>query len=284
MSRRLAPLVAGLALACVASAARAGTLDPFARAHGLHLDPFRKVADAAPASAPPAAATPAPAPAPKSCQRDEDCSGENICVESVCQPIQLRTNIAYLYYREGSFTEALGLYWSRKGTPGYTVLAPLYWHYWGATSDTLVVAPFYWRFEDRAQRSLFTWYGPIVSGHQGDTRSFGIIPLFYASGTGSWAVPFLGTLRFKDRETGSSFGAAAYLYWWWRSPTRSTDLGFPIFFSTRTPRHTFTVALPVLNFYWRHDDDKSLLSIPFFYWNSHQTGSRLITWLGYAHR
>ena len=288
MSRRLAPFVAGLALVCAASAARAGTLDPFARAHGLahgvRLDPFRQVADASPASAPPAAATPAPAAAPKSCQRDEDCSGENICVENACQPIQLRTNIAYLYYREGSFTEALGLYWSRKGTPGYTVLAPFYWHYWGATSDALVVAPFFWRFEDRAQQSLVTWYGPVVSGHSGNTRSFGIMPLFYASGTGSWAVPFLGTLRLKDPQTGSSFGAAAYLYWWWRSPTRSTDLGFPIFFSTRTPSHTFTVALPVINFYWRHDDDKSLLSIPFFYWNSHQTGNRLITWLGYAHR
>ena len=96
-------------------------------------------------------------------------------------------------------------------------------------------------------------------------------------------MPILGTLRFKNPETSSSFGAAAYLYWWWRSPTRSTDLGFPIFFSTRTANHAFTFALP-LNFYWRHDDDASLLALPLFYYNSHKTGYRLLTWLGYTHR
>ena len=96
-------------------------------------------------------------------------------------------------------------------------------------------------------------------------------------------MPFLGTLRFKNPTTASSFGAAAYLYWWWRSPTRSTDLGFPLFFSTRTASHAFTFALP-LNFYWRHEDDASLLALPLFYYNSHKTGYRLLTWLGYTHR
>src|SRR4029077_1889595 len=99
------PFVAGLALVCVASAARAGALDPFAGArgvaHGVRLDPFRRLADAAPAGAPSAAR----APQRQSCQRDEDCSGKNICQQNVSQPIQLRTNIAYLYYREGNFTE-----------------------------------------------------------------------------------------------------------------------------------------------------------------------------------
>jgi hypothetical protein len=284
VSRPLALLVSSLLLVCAAATARAGTLDPFghASAKPLRLDPFRELAanDAAPA---PAAAAPTTAPAPQSCQRDEDCSGENICQANVCQPIQLRTNVAYLYYRDGGFTELLGLYWSQKGANGYRVVAPLYWHYWSPHTDTLIFAPFYWRFEDRAQRNLITWYGPIVSGHQGDTRSFGLIPIFYASGTGSWAVPFLGTLRFKDPETKSSFGAAVYLYWWWRSPTRSTDLGFPLFFATRTASHAFTFALP-LNIYWRHDDDATLLALPFFIHNGHKTGSWLVTWLGYAHR
>ncbi len=294
MNRRPLVLVASLVvLVCLAGTARAGTLDPFGRTAGrtVRLDPFRKVAAAANDPAPGASATTtgssapeAPATlAPQSCHRDEDCSGDNICQANVCQPIQLRTNVAYLYYRDGGFTEFLGLYWSQKGAKGYRVVVPLYWHYWSPSTDSLIVAPFYWRFEDRAKRSLITWYGPIVSGRKDDTHSFGVIPLFYASGSGSWAVPFLGTLRFKNPETSSSFGAAAYLYWWWRSPTRSTDLGFPIFFSTRTAQSAFTFALP-LNFYWRHQDDANLLALPLFYYNSHKTGYRLLTWLGYTHR
>jgi len=263
-------------------------LDPFAPARRLSLDPFRKVADKLAdatkvADNAPAAPAPAAAPAAHSCQRDEDCTGENICESNVCQPIQLRTNVLYLYYREGAFTEFLVLYWSRRGSTGYRVVAPLYWHYWSPTTDSLVFAPFYWRFEDRAQRSLVTWYGPVVSGHYGDQRSFGIMPFFYASSRFGWALPFLGTLAIHDPQTNSAYGAAAFLYWWWRSPTRSTDLGFPLFFSTRTATGAFTYALP-LNFYWRHQDDKSLLSLPLFYWNSHNTGSWFATWLGYAHR
>ncbi|HXT97863.1 MAG TPA: hypothetical protein VN853_16300 [Polyangia bacterium] len=285
MTRPLAFLLTLSAVVCAAATAEAVTLDPFTPAAGPragHLDPFRKVADNAPA--PTATATPTPAsPAPRTCQRDEDCLGENICQANVCQPIQLRTNIAYLYYREGAFTEALGLYWSRKGTPGYTVLAPLYWHFWGPASSTLVLAPFYWRFEDRARRSLVTWYGPVVAGHQGASSLFGVIPLFYASGTGSWAAWFLGTGRFKDPETHATAGAVAYLYWWTRSPTRSRDMLFPIFFSTRTAARTFTFALP-LNFYWRHEDDSNLLALPLFFHSSHQTGGWFLTWLGYAHR
>jgi len=116
VSRRLVPLAAALALVCVASAARAGMLDPFAPARRLSLDPFRKVADKLAdatkvADNAPAAPAPAAAPAAHSCQRDEDCTGENICESNVCQPIQLRTNVLYLYYREGAFTEFLGLYW-----------------------------------------------------------------------------------------------------------------------------------------------------------------------------
>ncbi len=313
MNRRLVFLVSSLILVCVAGTARAGALDPFAhppaRGGSTRLDPFRRIAaDDLPAAPAPAAATPAepapvaatpatPAPAPatpatpaapaapaaQSCQRDEDCVGENICQANVCQPIQLRTNIAFLYYREGAFSEFLGLYWSRKGATGYRVVAPLYWHYWSPSSSTLIVAPFYWRFEDRAERSLFTWYGPVVSGHKGEARSFGVMPIFYASNKFGWAVPFLGTLAFKDPDTHKSFGVVTYLYWWWRSPTRSTDLGFPLFFGTRTPSRAFTFALP-LNFYWRHNDDANLLAVPLFFHNSHRTGSWLVTWLGYAHR
>jgi hypothetical protein len=171
VNRRPLVLVASLVvLVCVAGRARAGALDPFGHSPGptLRLDPFRKLAaDAATTPAPVTTTAASATPAPRSCQRDEDCTGDNICQSNVCQPIQLRTNVAYLYYRDGGFTEFLGLYWSQKGATGYRVVAPLYWHYWSPTTDTLIFAPFYWRFEDRAKRSLITWYGPIVSGHQG---------------------------------------------------------------------------------------------------------------------
>ncbi len=281
-------LATSLALVCVASPARAGSLDPFARVGAAtpRLDPFRKLGDGklADNAAPPTPAPAAPAaPPPQSCQRDEECTGENICESNVCQPIQLRTNVAYLYYREGSFSEFLGLYWSRRGSNGYRVVAPLYWHYWSPGTDALIFVPFYWRFEDRAQRSLVTWYGPIVSGHHGDAWSFGVMPLFYASSRFGWALPFLGTLAIHDPDTRHSYGAAVFLYWWWRSPARSTDLGFPLFFSTRTQASAFTFALP-LNFYWRHADDASLLALPLFFHNSNKTGSTFATWLGYTHR
>ena len=128
----------------------------FGHAH-VGLDPFRKVA----ANDPPATPAPSP-PAPVRCAQDEDCKGENICVEGSCQPIEMRTNVLYLYYREGAFREVLLLYWARKANPGYTVLAPFYWHYWSPASETRILAPFYWRFEDRVQRSTVTWYGPVV--------------------------------------------------------------------------------------------------------------------------
>ena len=189
----------------------------------------------------------------QSCQRDEDCTGDNICQANVCHAIQLRTNVAYLYYRDGGFTEFLGLYWSQKGTTGYRVVAPLYWHYWSPTTDTLIVAPFYWRFEDRAKRSLVTWYGPIVSGHRAGhatlvRRHSDLLRLGHRELGG--AVP--GHAAVQEPRDVELVRRGGYLYWWWRSPTRSTDLGFPIFFSTRTADHAFTFALP-LNLYWRHE-------------------------------
>ncbi len=313
MKRRLllALAVCGVAWASGATRAEAAvSLDPFRRAGAptsLDLDPFRlsgqgqaspasplRVADgdAVPASsgdgasAPPSVPATPSAPAAKSCRRDEDCGGENICQANVCQPIQIRTNILYLYYREGSFREALLLYWSRKGESGYTVLAPFYWHYWSPNTAAHVVAPFFWHFEDRLRQSFLTVIVPILPvswGREPGATSFAIWPLFYASSKYGWAAPLLGTLKLKDPDEHKSFGVVAYLYWWWRTPTRATDLGFPIFFSTRTESHAFTYAIP-LNFYWRHADDANTLALPLFYRNTHKTGSWFVSWLGYAHR
>jgi hypothetical protein len=257
-------------------------IDPaWGHAH-VELNPFRKLAandGAATAPATPAAS----APAPVRCQEDEECKGENICVDGTCQPIEMRTNVLYLYYREGSFREVLLLYWARNANPGYTVLAPFYWHYWSPTSETRILAPFYWRFEDRVQRSTVTWYGPIVRTQRPEGGGFGILPLFYASKSSGWAVPLLGTMAFRDPETHNAFGAVAFLYWWRRTPQRATDLAIPIFFSTRTAPSAFTYAIP-FNFYWRSQDDATLLALPLFIHNSHKNGSWFVTWLGYAHR
>ena len=282
-----------LALACLAGAtgtARASTLDPFRRASPAKasLDPFR-VAQAEPppptgASAPAAAPAPTPVPAtpattqaspptptpptpPRSCQKDDDCPEDNICQAQSCQPIRTRTNIAYLYYREGSFREILLLYWSKKGSEGYTVLAPFYWHFWSPSSESHVIVPIL----------PVSW----SSGPRG--RSFAIWPLFYASSNLGWAVPLLGSFTIHDPDANKSGGALGYLYWWRRGPDRAFDLAFPLFVSSRTPAHTFTFALP-LNLYWRTDDDASTLVLPLFYVNTHKTGSSFYTWLGYHRR
>ena len=96
-------------------------------------------------------ATPAAAPA-KACQKDDDCPRGNICAANVCQQPEPSTNIFPIYYSEGSFREIMLLWWQRKGTTGYTVFAPFYWHFYSPTSDFLGVAPFYWRSEDRARQ------------------------------------------------------------------------------------------------------------------------------------
>ncbi len=262
---------------CFGSSAWAkGAIDPvWAHGRAVDLNPFRKVA----------ANTPAPAPAAPAqrCQRDDDCAGESICQGGACKPIQIRTNVLYLYYRDGAFREAMLLYWARKSNPGYTVVAPLYWHYWSPSSETTILAPFYWHFEDRIQRSTVTWVTLAVYTHDARGSGFGLMPLFYAAGGGNWAVPILGTFAFHDPETHKFSGAAAFLYWWRRGPAGATDLGFPIFYSTRSAASAFTFALP-LNLYWRHDDRKNLLAVPLFFWNEHRTGSWFVSWLGYGHR
>lgn len=199
---------------------------------------------------------------------DEDCPAENFCSEQgACQVIQTRTNILYLYYHEGSFTEVLGLYWSKRGPSGYRVLAPFYWHFWSARSETHVIVP-----------GL-----PISWSWQPDATSFGIWPLFYKSTKFGWAAPVLGSFTIADPDQQRAFGALLYLYWWKRSPARDRDVIFPILYSSRAPKSGFTWAFP-LNFYWRDKDDKNLLVLPLLYWNQHKNGGSLYSLAGYHTR
>jgi hypothetical protein len=264
--RRLVCLLIVLGAALVGSGARARGLDPF-RSVGRTkeaLDPFR-VAQAAPVPAAPAKA--APAPEAKACRVDDDCPAENICSKGTCQAIQVSTNVLYLYYRDGAFREALGLYWSRRGPTGYTVVVPFWWHFWSPTSETTVIVP-----------GL-----PISWSHEPGASSFAVWPLFYKSSTFGWAVPILGSFAIHDPESGRGLGAVAFLYWWRRTPHHALDIGFPLFASTRSQNDSFTYVLP-LNFAWRHNDDERLLVLPLFYGRSHKNGSSFYTLLGYDRR
>src|SRR6266498_1424118 len=243
---------------CIVGAARtasAASLDPFrtgARSarSDRGLDPFR-VAQALPATPPeePKKATPATAPntnapakpAAKACQKDDDCTEGNICQANVCQKIELSTNLFPLYYHEGNFTEVFAFYWGRKGTPGYTVVFPFYWHFYSQTSDSFAIAPIYWHFTDSAKQSELTVFIPFSWSHEPGAHSFGFWPLFYASNKFGWAIPILLTFNVGDSKIGNQYGSFVGLYWWKRSQKGAVDFGFvPPYVSSRDAAHAFT--------------------------------------------
>jgi len=309
MTRLRGITAALIALACIAGAAgtaRASTMDPFrAAGHGAGkaLDPFRQVAQALPGppleeekpKAAPAKAQPAPStstataappsePAAKSCQRDEDCPEGNICQANACKAIELSTNLFPIYYREGAFKEIALVYWSRKGTSGYTVVFPFFWHFYSPTSETLFVAPLFWHSTDSTTGYDLKVVLNVSWSHQGSAHSFGIWPLFYASNQFGWAIPFLGTFNVGDSKVGKQYGALLFLYWWKRSQAGAFDFGFvPPYVSSRNADHAFTWIAP-LTFYWRHADDANLLALPLFYKNTHKTGASVYSWIGYSTR
>src|SRR5258708_5805361 len=115
-----AGVVVAVAVLAGVGRAHATGLDPFRRAGALPIaapSPFRLAQAAATKSAPPAAA-----PAPRACARDEECASDRICEDGICQAIPQRTNILYLYYRDGSVLQSFGLYWSQRRSPGLPVV------------------------------------------------------------------------------------------------------------------------------------------------------------------
>src|SRR5450432_2743645 len=187
-------ILIGLVAAAPRSARASVGLDPFRRvgapAAGVTLDPVR-VADASPApsSSP---ASPAPvrttAKVAKVCETDSDCPDESICEQQVCQVVQSSTNILYLYYREGTFREIAGLYWSKRGASGFTFLAPIYWHTWTPKSRSHVFAPLFWRFENYVSRNVVTVVVPLVIRSSSPDSSF------------TWVFPLNFGWRDKDEE------------------------------------------------------------------------------------
>ncbi len=245
-----------------ASAAVAPGLDPF----GPRPKPVSSAAD------------------PVACVRDDQCPTGTICDSGTCKTFERSFNVL-LFRKEGPRTAFIPFYWSRRGSPGYRVVAPLYWHFWDSTGNSRVVAPFYFRFTDFIADRVVTVIPPYSHTKEPGAESWAVWPIYYRSTKFGWAAPLLGSFKVGDPDTGKSLGLFSFLYFWQRHAQESTafDLGFPLFVSSRSKASAFTFALP-LNFYWRSEDDKHLLALPLFYWAKNKTESTLIALPGYHSR
>ncbi|MGD0837217.1 MAG: hypothetical protein ABSB49_11310 [Polyangia bacterium] len=300
MKNRLPPslLYAGAALALWLAPAvvLAGmNADPFARPIGHGPSPFHTAqagqaaldqsgqrpdlhADRQPGrqSDPPAAST----EAGKACAHDEECPANTVCEDRHCQAFEHTTDII-LYRSAGRSTRLLPVYFAQRGTPGYRVVAPFYFHFWSQEGRSQIVAPFYWRVEDYLKRRVVLVIPPYVQSKEPGASSLAVWPLFYVSTKFGWAAPPFLSFKIGDPDHGRAFGMWLLLYFWTRAPDSKLDLLFPFAFSIRSQQSAFTWAVP-LNFYWRSHDDKNLLALPFFYRNEHKDGGNFVSWLGYA--
>jgi hypothetical protein len=271
-TRRIALWVVAACLVWAAPARAGVSFDPFKKASSTRaaFDPFRTAqAEPAPSPAPipgPAAPAASPAPAaPKACTTDDQCPDGTICQNNACQPVQRATNVAWLYYREGSFLEVLGLYWSKRGTTGYTFLAPFYWHTWSPTKQIHVVAPLFWRSEDFAKRSTttillplaahlsdpdssFTWVLPLNFGWRNKDHSHQLIfPLFYGSKHPKGGT-FASWFGYSAENGPVKHGSVLWLFWWGEDKKANTsyNLLFPFLWDFREGDDRSTVVFPLV--------------------------------------
>ncbi|MBN2574072.1 MAG: hypothetical protein JXP73_05855 [Deltaproteobacteria bacterium] len=219
-------------------------------------------------------------PAVPRCARDEECPAGTICENGTCQAFERPIDIL-LYRKAGRSTQVLPLYFSNRGNPGHRVLAPFYFHFWSPESRTRIVAPFYWRVEDHVKQRVVTVVGLYAQTAQPDAKSWAVWPFFYLSTKFGWAAPPLLSFKVGNPDRGKAFGLWFLLYFWSRSAESKFDLLFPFAISRRSQESSFTWVAP-LNFHWRNRDDRSLLSIPFFYRNLKSDGGAFASWLGYA--
>ena len=232
--------------------------------------------DTAPATATSATTTAATGPA---CSRDVECPVDTICEQGACHPFQRRFTLL-LFRKEGATVDLIPFYWSRRGNPGYRVLAPLYWHFWSPESRTQIVAPFYWRIEDHLKQRVVTVVGLYSQTRQPDARSWAVWPFLYLSTKFGWAAPFLGSFSIGDPDNGRAFGLLGFLYFWKRSTDSKVDV-CPLFISSRSKESAFTYAVP-LNFYWRSGHESTLLIVPVGFRHIDPQGGYFGSWLGYS--
>ena len=214
------------------------------------------------------------------CSRDDQCAAGTICENGTCQAFERPIDIL-LYRKDGRSTEVLPFYFSNRGNPGHRVVAPLYFHFWSPEAHSQIVAPFYWHVEDHLKQRVVLVVGLYSQTKQPDAKSWAVWPFFYLSTKFGWAAPLLGSFRAGDPDHGRAWGLWFFLYLWTHSQESKFDLIFPFAVSKRTKASSFTWVAP-LNFHWRDHDDRSLLSIPFFYRNAKPEGGTLASWLGYA--
>ena len=214
------------------------------------------------------------------CARDDQCPAGTICESGTCQPFERPIDIL-LYRKAGRSTAILPFYFSDRSSPGYRVLAPLYFHFWSPEAHTQIIAPFYWRVEDHLKQRVVLVIPPYAQTTQPGARSWALWPLFYLSTKFGWAAPPLLSFKVGDPDHGKAFGMWAFLYFWTRSPESKFDLLFPFAVSKRSKESSFTWVAP-LNFHWRSGEDKNLLSLPFFYQNVKPEGGTFASLLGYA--
>jgi hypothetical protein len=284
---RLAGLVVVGLVGALSGSARANLgLDPFRRAgagaSGVALDPIRvepiRVADAKPS------ATPAPAvAAPRACESDNDCPNETICEQRTCQAVPASTNILYLYYRDGTFREIAGLYWSKRGASGFTYLAPIYWHTWSPKGRSHVIAPLFWRFESYVTRNVVTIVVPLVVRSSGPDSAFAWVaplnffwrdkdeehdlffPFFYATKHKKGGSLF-SWFGYNSEDGEESNGAFLWLYWHGedRKDRSAYHILFPLLWDFKDKEDRSTVFFPIL---WSYSsaDANTTLAGPFFH-------------------
>lgn len=224
------------------------------------------------------------------CQDDDDCAAGTYCDKGTCVKVTYPFHIPpYLFYRsyDGRFTEILGIYWHQRGTEGYQVVFPFYWHFWSKDDESRAVLPFYYNYWAPKQGIRSTFYTlfqyrrtpnernyrlwPIVFWTDYGEKGAGltIMPLFHFAREGTRTAAFLPFLLSgfdRDPKRGYSRGLAAGIYYWHRDEEKHlrADAVFPIFYRSRGEDEAFTWVLP-LNFHWRRGGDRTLLFLPFFY-------------------
>ena len=213
------------------------------------------------------------------CSRDDQCPADTICEQGVCHSFERPFDLL-LFRKQGASIDFIPFYWSRRGNPGYRVLAPVYWHFWSAESRTQIAAPFYWRIEDHLKQRVVTVVGLYSQPRQPDARSWAVWPFIYTSTKFGWAAPLAGSFTIGDPDRGRAFGLLGFLYFWKRSPDHKFDV-CPLFVSSRSKDFAFTYALP-LNFYWRSGNEATLLIVPVGIRHTSPKGGYFGSWLGYS--
>lgn len=291
-----------LLLLPLASTAHAEPTGPwFAGARTGHPSPFRWTGQSSPAPRTVAQAEPASQPQAKQeappkagtvteggqCDNDDACVVGTYCDNGSCVKIERPFNALYLFYRsgDGRFTEVLGIYWHQKGTKGYRVVFPFYWHFWSPKDRSTTVFPFYSVYEAPADGVRSTFYGLIQYRRTPREKNYRLWPIFFWTdygerGAGLTILPLFhfareGTRRAaiiplflsgfnRDPQTGYSQGLALGLYYWHYEGQKRAHALLPLFFHSRGEKDRFLWVLP-FNFYWRTGDERTLMLLPLFY-------------------